>query len=158
MNNHLVGALEHEWFIFLIHTYIYTYIYIYIYLECHHPNWRSLIFFRGVAVQPPVEHGRLWCDLIHKQWASLMGWTMDEPAVISWDEHGDLYIAPIYLWCSDWGVVSLWHCEKPTWMSRFYLSILPRKDTSTSISLFHLYIPFIPRNGGIYKTFPVMGG
>ena len=26
-----------------------------------------------------------------------MGWTMDEPAVISLDEHGDLYIAPIYL-------------------------------------------------------------
>ena len=35
-----------------IYTYIHIYTYIYIYWECHPPNWRPHIDFRGVACQP----------------------------------------------------------------------------------------------------------
>ena len=40
--HHLVGGLEHHFPI---------------YWEFHHPNWLSLIFFRGVAIKPPTSHG-----------------------------------------------------------------------------------------------------
>ena len=36
----LVGGLEHEWIIFPFSW------------ECHHPNWRTPSFFRGVGIPP----------------------------------------------------------------------------------------------------------
>jgi hypothetical protein len=30
-----------------------------IYWECHHPNWRKYIFFRGVGLKPPTRVNRI---------------------------------------------------------------------------------------------------
>ena len=50
----LVGGLEHLdyfsgwWFGIHVLMTFHIYIYVYIYRECHHPNWRSPSFFRGI--------------------------------------------------------------------------------------------------------------
>ena len=40
------------WFGTWLLFFIYIYIYISMYWECHHPNWRSPSFFRGVGIPP----------------------------------------------------------------------------------------------------------
>ena len=45
--HHLVGALEHGF---------YDFPYIGNVISCHHPNWRTPSFFRGVGI-PPTSHG-----------------------------------------------------------------------------------------------------